>query len=117
MYTTYNKNNREGLIVSQEDRLDRIEGKVDKISDSVNSLVTATTVISHKCDELEMRRQESHARANKFSEKMDHMHDGIHNLDAHVKGLESRVGITTKILMGLGSILIAAIINELITHL
>ena len=116
MYATNNKNRRGQLIVSQEERLERIEGKVDKITDSVNALVTTSAVMSAKVDELEVRREESHQRANKFSEKMDHMHDGIHNLDSHVKGLESRVGITTKILLGLGSILIAAIINEIITH-
>lgn len=102
--------------MSQDERLERIEGKVDKITDSVNALVTSAAVMNTKVDELEVRREESHERANRFSEKLDHMHGGIHDLDAHVKGLESRVGITTKILMGLGSILIAAIINELISH-
>ena len=103
-------------LQQENDRLDRIEQKVDKISESVNSLVTTSAVMTAKVDELDVRREEAHARANKFSEKMDHMHDGIHDLDAHVKGLESRVGITTKILLGLGSILIAAIINEIIAH-
>ena len=102
--------------MSQDERLDRIEGKVDKIADSVNSLVTSAAVMDSKVNDLEIRREESHERANRFSEKLDHMHDGIHNLDSHVKGLESRVGITTKILMGLGSISIAAIINEIVNH-
>jgi len=100
--------------VLQEDRLTRIEEKIDKISDSVSSLAKSSAVMSTKITELQVRREESHQRANKFSERMDHMHDGIHDLDTHLKGLESKVTVTSKILLGIGSILVAAVINEIV---
>ena len=96
------------------EKLTRIEQKVDKITDAVNELSTATAVIATKVDDLEVRREESHQRANKFSERMDHMHSGIHKLDSHVTGLEGKVALTTKLIFGVGSVLMVAIINSLL---
>jgi wobble nucleotide-excising tRNase len=51
----------------QDDRLDRIEEKIDRLSDVVIQLAR----VEEKINELEIRRKESHERVNKLSEKID----------------------------------------------
>ena len=86
-------------------RLVRIEEKIDKITEAVADLSTTAAVMHTKISDLEVRRAESHARANKFSERMDHMHDCMHDVKA-------KVGLSTKVLYGVGAILCTAVVNE-----
>jgi chromosome segregation ATPase len=95
------------MAETQAERLTRIEEKIDKITDSVADLTTTVAVINVKIEDLELRREESHQRANKFSEKLDHVHECMHDVKA-------RVDLTTKILWGIGAAVVAALINELI---
>lgn len=99
---------------TQAQRLGRIEEKIDRVSDAVGQLSATTAVIHTKVEALEERRTESHERANRFSEKLDHMHGGIHKLDNHVDGLETKVSLQQKMIFGVGSILVAALINEIL---
>jgi archaellum component FlaC len=91
----------------EDARLVRIEEKIDKITDAVNGLTTSTAVMHTKIEDLEVRRAESHARANRFSERMDHMHECMHDVKA-------QVGVSTKVLYGVGAAVGVAIINEII---
>lgn len=100
---------------TQAQRLGRIEEKIDKVSDAVGQLSATTAVIHTKVEALEERRTESHERANRFSEKLDHMHGGIHKLDTHVNGLETKLSLQQKLVFAVGSILIAAIINQVVS--
>lgn len=95
------------MAETQSERLTRIESKIDKITDAVGDLATATAVMSTKIEDLELRREESHQRANKFSEKLDHVHDCMHDVKA-------RVDIVTKIVWGIGAAVVVALINEVV---
>ena len=103
------------MAETQAQRLTRIEEKIDRVSDAVGQLSATTAVIHTKVEDLEVRRAESHKRANKFSEKIDHMHNGIHKLDSHVNGLETKLSLQQKILFGLGSIIVAAVVNQVVS--
>jgi len=93
------------MAETQAERLTRIEEKIDKITESVAELGTTAAVMNAKIEDLELRREESHQRANKFSEKLDHVHECMHDVKA-------RVDLTTKILWGVGAAVVAALINE-----
>ena len=95
------------MAETQAQRLGRIEEKIDKITDSIGTMATEVAVIHTKVEDLEIRREESHARANKFSERLDHMHECMHDVKA-------KVGISTKIMYGVGGTAVAAIINEVV---
>ena len=92
---------------TQVQRLGRIEEKIDKITDNLSVIATEVAVIHTKVGDLEERRAESHARANKFSERLDHMHECMHDVKA-------TVGLSTKIMYGVGAAVGAAFINELV---
>ena len=100
------------MAETQAQRLGRIEEKIDKVGDMVGELATTAAVMHTKIEDLEVRREESHQRANKFSEKLDHMHDGIHELDREVKTMEQRVNIASKVFYLISAAVIAAVINE-----
>ena len=95
------------MAETQAERLTRIESKIDKITDAVGELTTTTAVMSTKIEDLELRREESHQRANKFSEKLDHVHDCMHEV-------KTRVDIVTKITWGVGAAITVALINEVV---
>jgi len=95
------------MAETQAQRLGRIEEKIDKITDNLNIMATEVAVIHTKVEDLEVRREESHARANRFSERLDHMHECMHDVKA-------TVGLSTKIMYGVGAAVGAAFINELV---
>ena len=95
------------MAETQAQRLTRIEEKIDRITDSVGTLVTEVAVIHTKVEDLELRREESHARANKFSERLDHMHECMHDVKA-------KVGLSTKIMYGVGAAMAAAFVSEVV---
>jgi len=92
---------------TQAQRLGRIEEKIDKITDNLSAMATAVAVVNTKVGDLEERRAESHARANKLSERLDHIPECMHDV-------KSKVGLSTKIMYGVGAALGAAIINEIV---
>jgi predicted nucleic acid-binding Zn-ribbon protein len=95
------------MAETQAKRLERIEEKIDKITDAVSNLTTTTAVMSTKIEDLELRREESHQRANKFSEKMDHGHECMHDVKA-------RGDIVSRITWGVGAAIGLALINEVV---
>lgn len=70
---------------TQAKRLERIESKIDKITDAVNTLTTNAAVQENRTKDLEVRRTEAYERQNKFSEKLDHVHDCMHDVKAKVE--------------------------------
>lgn len=95
------------MAETQVQRLGRIEEKIDKITNHLGALGTEIAVIHTKVEDLEERRAESHARANKFSERLDHMHECMHDVKA-------KVSISTKIMYGVGAAIGVALINEVV---
>jgi len=88
-----------------DDRLVRIETKIDSIVGKVSELATTQAVIHTKVEHLEIQRKEMHERSNRISRNMDDMQEGIQTL--HVQ-----VGLSNKIMWGIGAAVVAAIVNE-----
>lgn len=95
------------MAETQAQRLGRIEEKIDKITDAVGHLGIELAVVHTKVEDLEVRREESHARANKFSERLDHIHECMHDVKA-------KVSLSTKIMYGAGAAISVTVINEVI---
>lgn len=72
--------------VTQSDRLDRIEDKIDKMSEAIITLAR----VEEKISDLELRREEQHMRLNRLSEKID-------NIDSHVTSLVENVSFMKKL--------------------
>jgi chromosome segregation ATPase len=72
--------------ITQTDRLDRIEDKIDKMSEAIITLAR----VEEKISDLEVRREEQHVRLNRLSEKID-------NIDSHVTSLVENVSFMKKL--------------------
>jgi len=72
--------------VTQSDRLDRIEDKIDKMSEAIITLAR----VEEKISDLELRREEQHMRLNRLSEKID-------SIDSHVTSLVENVSFMKKL--------------------
>jgi chromosome segregation ATPase len=72
--------------ITQTDRLDRIEDKIDKMSEAIVTLAR----VEEKISDLEIRREEQHVRLNRLSEKID-------NIDSHVTSLVENVSFMKKL--------------------
>lgn len=70
----------------ETDRLDRIEEKIDKLSDAIVSLAR----VEEKIADLEVRREEQHDRLNSLSRKID-------SIDTHVTSLVEKVSVMQKV--------------------
>ena len=88
-----------------ESRLEKIETKIDKIVEGVNDLQTKSAVMEARTEDLEIRRKESHERANKFSEKRDHVHDCMHDV-------RSKTELSHRLIWGVGGVVVVALVNE-----
>ena len=86
----------------QADRLQRIEEKLDKMSDAIVALAR----VEEKITDLEVRRSEGHERLNRLSSKID-------DVDTHVTSMRERVNVMTKIMWLVG----AGVISSLMAHL
>ena len=84
-----------------EDRLQRIEDKLDKLSD----VVVGMARVEEKIVDLEVRRAEGHERLNRMSAKLD-------DVDAHVISMRERMNVISKVVWLIG----AGVITALITH-
>lgn len=85
-----------------DDRLQRIEDKLDKMSDAIVALAR----VEEKITDLEVRRAEGHERLNRMSSKMD-------DIDGIVISMRERMAVMTKIMWLVG----AGVISSLMTHL
>jgi uncharacterized coiled-coil protein SlyX len=70
----------------ETDRLDRIEQKIDKLSDAIVSLAR----VEEKIADLEVRREEQHDRLNNLSKKID-------SIDTHVTSLVEKVSVMQRV--------------------
>lgn len=87
---------------SQSARLDRIENKIDKMTDAIIQLAK----VEEKISDLEERREEQHERLNRLSIKID-------SIESSVTSLVEKVGIQQKI----GWLVIAVFITAIATQL
>jgi len=85
-----------------DDRLARIEDKLDKVSDAIVALAR----VEEKIADLESRREEGHERLNRISTKVD-------NIDSGVITMRERVNVLTKICWLVG----AGVISSLFAHI
>jgi len=97
----------------QNVRLDRIETKIDQITNSVSQMSIQTAVIHEKVNDLEVRRREQHERSNNFSRRVDDLHDCVHKVEQHAGKLEAQMSITTKILFVLSAAIVTGVGNLL----
>jgi len=91
----------DGIADMSEDRLQRIEEKLDKLAD----VIVGMARVEEKIADLELRRSESHERLNRMSQKMD-------KIDSEVVSMRERMNVMTKIMWVIG----AGIMTALITH-
>jgi len=87
-------------VETQAKRLDRIETKIDKLSDAMISLARA----EEKLIAIEKNNHSNYDRMNKFSMKLDDIERKV-NENAHT------VGIINKVAWSATSILIAGLIK------
>jgi len=93
-------------MTEEDKRLERIEEKIDKITDTVVDLQMRAAVAENRTKDLEVRREESYDRQNKFSEKLDHVHDCMHDVKAKTE-------LSHKLIWGVGAALVVGIINSI----
>ena len=84
-----------------EDRLQRIEEKLDKLAD----VIVGMARVEEKIADLELRRSESHERLNRMSQKMD-------KIDSEVVSMRERMNVVSKVLW----VMSAGVITAIITH-
>lgn len=84
-----------------EERLQRIEEKLDRLAD----VVVGMARVEEKIVDLETRRAEGHERLNRISSKMD-------DIDHHVISMRERMNVISKVMWLIG----AGVITALITH-
>jgi len=85
-----------------DDRLARIEDKLDKVSDAIVALAR----VEEKIADLETRREEGHERLNRISTKVD-------SIDSGVITMRERVNVLTKICWLVG----AGVLSSLFAHM
>jgi tetrahydromethanopterin S-methyltransferase subunit G len=82
-------------------RLDRIEEKIDKMSEAIIQLAR----VEEKISDLEIRREEQHERLNRLSGKID-------DIDTNVIQLIEKVGVMQKI----SWLFVGVFLSALATH-
>ena len=90
------------MAETQSIRLDRIEKKIDKLSDAIITLAR----VEEKISDLELRRVESHERANRISANID-------ELDRKVTSLNEKVLVLNRVMW----IVVASVIGTIFAQL
>lgn len=88
-------------------RLDRIEQKLDRMSEAIVQLAR----VEEKMNDLEVRRAEQHERMNRLSEKID-------NIETHVTTLVEKVAFMQKFswaLIGTVATVVGAILTNFLS--
>lgn len=84
------KKELEEHIMREEGRLDRIESKIDKLSDAMVSLArTEEKILS-----IEESNRNNYQRMNRFSEKLDNIDNKV-NQNTHVVNIISKLAYIT----------------------
>jgi len=84
-----------------EERLQRIEEKLDRLAD----VVVGMARVEEKIVDLETRRAEGHERLNRISSKMD-------DIDHHVISMRERMNVISKVMWLIGAGVITALITQ-----
>jgi len=90
------------MAETQSIRLDRIEKKIDKLSDAITTLAR----VEEKISDLEQRRVESHERANRISANID-------ILDRKVTSLNEKVLVLNRVMW----IVVAGVVGTIFAQL
>ena len=90
------------MAETQSIRLDRIEKKIDKLSDAIITLAR----VEEKISDLEQRRVESHERANRISANID-------ILDRKVTSLNEKVLVLNRVMW----IVVAGVVGTIFAQL
>jgi len=84
-----------------EERLQRIEEKLDRLAD----VVVGMARVEEKIVDLETRRAEGHERLNRISSKMD-------DIDHHVISMRERMNVISKVMWLIGAGVVTALITQ-----
>lgn len=90
------------MAETQATRLNRIEEKIDKLSDAIITLAR----VEEKISDLETRRIESHERANRISANID-------ELDRKVTSLNEKVLVLNRVMW----IVVAGVVGTIFAQL
>jgi len=90
------------MAETQATRLNRIEEKIDKLSDAIITLAR----VEEKISDLETRRIESHERANRISANID-------ELDRKVTSLNEKVLVLNRVMW----IVVASVVGTIFAQL
>ena len=89
--------------MSTEERLSKIEEKIDKLSETLITLAR----VEEKISDLEIRRAESHERVNRLSASVD-------RIESQCSHMSAKLELSNKIIWGLSAMVIAAILTEVV---
>ena len=73
-------------IMTMENRLDKIEEKIDKLTDAMVSIARA----EEKLQNMEKNWQSNYERMNRFSEKLDDIEDTVKS-NSHTVGIINKL--------------------------
>ena len=74
-------------LLMEDDRLQRIEEKLDKLSD----VIVGMARVEEKIEDLETRRSESHERVNRISARLDCIETGQASANAKLETIGKAV--------------------------
>lgn len=92
--------------MSTEERLSKIEEKIDKLSDTLIALAR----VEEKISDLEIRRAESHERVNRLSSSID-------RIETKCTQMSAKVELSNKIIWGLSATVVVALISEILPRI
>lgn len=88
-------------VGNQSERLDRIEDKIDRLSDAIVALAR----VEEKIASLEIKREEHHARIDNLARKVEHV-------DTQVTTLVTKVSFMQKASWVILSVIITAFASQ-----
>lgn len=92
--------------MSTEERLSKIEEKIDKLSETLITLAR----VEEKISDLEIRRAESHERVNRLSASVD-------RIETQCTQMSAKVELSNKIIWGLSATVVVALISEILPRI
>lgn len=90
-----------------EERLSRIEQKIDQLTDTGMSNQITMARVEEKISDLEVRRSESHERVNRISSSID-------EIEVNVTEVSTKVDLTTKFLWAITAAIATACLGLLV---
>lgn len=92
--------------MSTEERLSKIEEKIDKLSETLITLAR----VEEKISDLEIRRAESHERVNRLSASVD-------RIESQCTEMSAKLELSNKIIWGLSAMVVAAFLTEFVPRI